>query len=244
MKNLLCAELLKIKRSKILWIVILAPLFIVIQGVANFIRYKEIFTNQGQNIWNKLYEQSIIFYCLILLPILITLVVTLISRIENTNSGWKYFLTLPVKRSHVYFSKLIISCGLIFINTLTLSLSMFIAGKIVGAEKVVPYSLIFGKPFLAFLASFPIISILYLISIRFTYSTIALGVGIGLTIPSILVANTKFWIIYPWTYPTIAGLNNMFSDKAKGITIYVLSLVIFLTLSFLGAKKFIKKDII
>lgn len=244
MKKLLTVELLKLKHSKIIWIVILAPMFIVLQGVTNFMRYHDLFTQNGQNIWYKIFEQSIIFYCILLLPLLITLVITLMTRIENINNGWKYYLALPVPRSQVYLAKLIIGSGLILINIFFFSLSMYLGGKLVGAEKTVPYSLIFIKPLLAYIASFPIISILYLISVKFSKEAIILAVGIVGSIPAILAANTKVWFLYPFSYPIIASLSDKFNESSLGLWLYPLILSIFIIFLIGGIRNFNKKDII
>ena len=61
MKDIIAVELLKLKNSKILWIVILPPAFMVMQGVINLLRYYDLFTGHGQNVWEQLYMQSMIF---------------------------------------------------------------------------------------------------------------------------------------------------------------------------------------
>lgn len=87
MRDIVAVELLKLKNSKILWIVILAPAFMVLQGVINLMRYYDLFTGHGQKVWEQLYTQSMIFYVMILFPVLISVVMTLVARIENAHHG-------------------------------------------------------------------------------------------------------------------------------------------------------------
>src|SRR5690606_38560679 len=137
---------LKLKNTKILLIVILAPIFMVAQGGINLIRYYDLFTGKGQNVWEQLYSQSMIFYASILFPILVGIVMTLIARIENTNNSWKHYLSLPIDKQKVYGIKFILGCLLVFINILVLIISMLAAGKIIGVEGNIPYKVIFTKP--------------------------------------------------------------------------------------------------
>ncbi len=50
---------------------------------------------------------------------------------------------------------------------------------------------------------------------------IPLGVGIGLTLPAIIVANSRYWILYPWTYPIMAALGGDMEISAREI-LYIL----------------------
>lgn len=206
MRDIFGLEMLKLKNSKVLWIVTLAPIFMVIQEALNLIRYYDLFTGKGQNVWEQLYSQSMIFYVSILLPILISIVMTLIARIENTNNNWKHYLSVPIDKEKVYGIKFIIRCILIFTNILVLILSIIIAGKIIGIEGNIPYKNLLIKPMVTYIAALPIMAILYVSSIRFSHMAIPLGIGIKLTLPAMIVANSKFWIFYPWTYPIMAAL--------------------------------------
>lgn len=55
MKKIYKAELLKLRHSKILNIVMFLPLFFVILGFTNFLRYRGLFTEKGQNVWSQVY---------------------------------------------------------------------------------------------------------------------------------------------------------------------------------------------
>lgn len=245
MKKMLQIEMLKLKHSKILWIVTLAPAFIVFQGVSNFMRYYELFTEKGQNIWEQLYSQSVIFYSFILLPILITLIMTILSKVENDDGGWKYALCLPIKRSDIYISKFLIGSSLVLINILIFIISILISGKILKAPNPIPYKTIIGQPLLAYLVSFPVMIITYIVSINYSHVGVPLGLGIGLTLPTILVANTKYWILYPWTYPAMATLGGgSFLESIWSKLMYPISIIMFLIIFIWGVYRFKTKDIV
>ncbi|WP_406243260.1 ABC transporter permease [Tissierella carlieri] len=242
MLKMLQIEILKLKHSKVLWIAALAPAFVVFQGASNFLRYYDLFTEKGQNIWSQIYTQSVIFYSFLLLPILITLIMSIMGKVENDNGGWKYALTLPVKRKDMYISKFILGSSIVFINILVFIVSVLIAGKMVKAPGPIPYDMIIGQPLLSYIVSFPIMIIIYIISINFSHVGVPLGLGIGLTLPALLVANTKYWIFYPWTYPAMATSGGGLFESS--MLIYPFSIVLFVIAFVIGLYKFKTKDIL
>ncbi|HHY42796.1 MAG TPA: ABC transporter permease subunit [Thermoanaerobacterales bacterium] len=243
MKDIFGIEILKLKNSKILWIALLAPAFIVIQGGLNLIRYYDLFTGKGQNVWAQLYTQSMIFYVSILYPILISIIITLIARIENLNSCWKYYLSLPVDKGKIYVVKFIIGCAMMFIDVAAFIISVIAVGMLMGIKGPVPFDVILIKPLMAYFASLPIIAVIYVLSIRFSQMALPLGVGISLTLPAMLVANTRYWVIYPWSYPIMAALGGDFDVFDKGSLTFLISFVLLLAVFSCGYVSFKKRDI-
>ncbi|NLM51415.1 MAG: ABC transporter permease subunit [Firmicutes bacterium] len=244
MKEIIVVELIKLKGSKIFWIVILAPAFMVLQGAVNLLRYYDLFTGQGQNAWEQLYTQSMIFYVMILFPVLISVVMTLVARMENAHHGWKQYLSLPVKKEVVYTIKFIIACGVIFINILALLISILISGFFLGLEGNLPWQNFIVRPMAMYVAALPVMAVLYVVSIRHKQMTIPLGIGIGLALPAMLVANSKFWLVYPWTYPIMAALGVDMDLFSKGPIVYFVSIILLIIVFLSGSKNFCQKDII
>jgi len=242
-KDIFGIEILKLKNSKILWIALLAPAFIVIQGGLNLIRYYDLFTGKGQNVWAQLYTQSMIFYVSILYPILISIIITLIARIENVNSCWKYYLSLPVDKGKIYVVKFIIGCAVMFIDVAAFIISVIAVGMLMGIKGPVPFDVILIKPLMAYFASLPIIAVIYVLSIRFSQMALPLGVGISLTLPAMLVANTRYWVIYPWSYPIMAALGRDFDVFDKGSLTFLISFILLLAVFSCGYVGFKKRDI-
>lgn len=243
MKDIFVIEWLKIKNAKIWWLVVLAPAFMVIQGVSNLLRYYDLFTGKGQNVWLQLYHQSIIFYVMILLPLLISLVMFFLARIENAHQGWNYYLSLPVHKSQIYVVKFVIACGLILVNILAFITSMVIAGVLIGAPGQIPFQTLFFRPLAAYGAALPIMAFLYVLSMRFSQLTVPLALGIGCALPAMLVANTRFWLFYPWTYPIMAALGAQFDNFNKGAMVYLISFVVLIVIFGWGYREFLKSDI-
>jgi hypothetical protein len=236
-------ELMKVKRSKLLCIVTLMPLFIVFQGIGNFLRYHDLFTSKGQNIWMQVYTQSVIFYGMNLLPLIVTIVMAYLANMENKQDNWKTMLILPIEKSHMYISKFFVGAIFIFLNIIVFISAVLIGGKMLASINMAFPKEIIIRPLLAFLVLFPVMAIQYYLSIRFS-NAVALGVGIAMTLPAMLIANTKYWILFPWTYAgmfTLSGKVNMFSTSNN---LYLICAAIFIMVMLLGIREFNKRDVV
>ena len=205
MRTMLGAEWLKLRRSGMLWIAGLAPFLLGLQGVVNFMHYRNtVFASSKRTEWEILYEQCVILYGMLLLPLLITVLVALLARIENQQNGWKHLLSLPVSRKHVYVVKLIVACMLVALTFIVLFGTMVAGGMLVGVKGDVPYELIGSRGILGFAVSLPIVAIQFVMSMRFANVGVPLVLGTGLSVPTLFAANSKiYWICDPWTYPTM-----------------------------------------
>lgn len=244
MKGIYKVEMLKLKHSKILYITMLTPIFFVILGVVNFMRYKELFTEKGQNVWVQIYTQSSMFYGLFIMALLITIITAILFRIENSCDSLKRMLTLPVRREKLYLSKLAVACNMIFLNLLVFIIIMLTLGLLVvpHGEKM-PMRVIYS-PLLCMIASMPVVSVQYYLSMKFKNIYVPLGVGVFFSIPSILINNTKYWMFFPWDYPGRVLLNGGSVQFDFPLYMYGVSIGIFLLFTFIGIWEFKKKDIL
>lgn len=243
MKNVFKVELLKLRHSKILNIVMFLPLFFVILGFTNFLRYRELFTEKGQNVWSQVYTQSSMFYGLFLIALFITIIIAVLVRIENAEDNFKRILTLPIKRSDLYIAKLVVVCGIVALNLIIFMLLTIFVGLIMApSNQSMPMELIYS-PMLCIVASLPVIGIQYYLSMKFKNIAIPLGIGLAFSIPALLINNTKYWMLFPWAYPGRVLLN------AGGISfdcptyIYIISVVVFIIFTIVGLYEFNNKDV-
>lgn len=239
--NVLVAEIGKLKRSRILWIVVLLPLVIAFQGVQNFVRYEHFWKRDD---WTVIIEQCFILYPTMLFPMLIAIVMALIARMEHSGNAWKQMLALPVRREQVYIVKFLIGVGLLGISMAVFAVGVIGGGILAGAEGAVPYRRVAEAVLLSFLAAAPIMAVQYGLSIRFAQIGIPLAVGIGLSTPTILVANSKYWILDPWTYPAIAAFGSMYEAFDKGsAAMYGIAFALSLIVLLYGLWEFRRRDV-
>lgn len=74
--DLLKIEFKKVKRSKIVPLIFIAPLLVVISGIANLSRY---FSPEYTNAWSAMFIQSALVYAYYLLPFSMIVVCVMIA---------------------------------------------------------------------------------------------------------------------------------------------------------------------
>lgn len=238
-------ELLKIKRSKLLFIASFFPFLSIAQGAG---MAKSIAASgEVGDFWVSLFSGSTLLYGMFILPMLITIIIAMITRIEHSNNGWKQLLAFPVKRENMYLSKLLLVFILLLFSVAILIVGIIASGMALGAPGHIPYEIVVLRPLLALIASLPIIGLQFYLSMRFKHIGIPLGVGIGAILPIILIANSaRYWIFYPWTYPLLTIMPNSIISIApeKYGIMYGISVISFIMIILMGLKQFNRKDII
>ncbi|MGP4079885.1 ABC transporter permease [Pseudalkalibacillus sp. R45] len=234
-------ELLKMKRSKLLLLATFLPLLSILQGRMFAAQFK----GEDADLWKMLYIGSMSQFSSLMFPIMIAVIIAIIARVEHHNDGWKQLFSLPVKRENVYLSKLVTAMLLIVYSALVFGVMFLVVGLSLNAPGEIPFDLVFGRSMLAIVAALPIIAIQFYISFRFSHIGVPLAVGIGLALPSMLIANSaKYWIYYPWTYPIYTSLVDMFEAGNKDDIMYVVCISTFVLINSVGLLQFRKKDIV
>ena len=93
--ELLKIEWIKVKRSKMIPLIFIAPLLVVTSGVANLRSY---FSPEYTNVWAAMFIQSALVYAYYLLPFSMIVVCVMIAGRETENNGILKMLALPVSR--------------------------------------------------------------------------------------------------------------------------------------------------
>ena len=107
--ELLGIEFRKVKRSRIVPLIFIAPLLVVSSGVASLSRY---FTPEYTNAWYAMFIQSALVYAYYLLPFSMIVVCVMIAD-GNRNNGIK-MLALPVSRHALSMAKFcVLACFLL-----------------------------------------------------------------------------------------------------------------------------------
>ena len=88
---------MKVRRSKIIPLIFIAPLLVVISGVASLSNY---FTPEYTNAWPAMFIQSALVYAYYLLPFSMIVVCVMIAGRETGNNGILKMLALPVSAIH------------------------------------------------------------------------------------------------------------------------------------------------
>ena len=204
-------EVIKLKRTLALWMVIIAPGVISFLGFAIALNREAPFetavdpvTYFGRNV--------MMLWSLLMLPLFIALETALTSHIEHSGNNWKHLFALPVPRTTIYFSKLLVNLFIAFLASISLYIQLFLGGYLIAMV----------RPDLGFSMDLPwldtavVLAVIYIptmllvaihswISMRFKNIVISLGSGIAAVVMSVIIMQSKYIGYYPWSIPTLVS---------------------------------------
>jgi hypothetical protein len=125
--ELLKIEFMKVKRSKIVPLIFVAPLLVVASGIANLSSY---FTPEYTNAWPAMFIQSALVYAYYLLPLSMIVVCVMIAGRETQNNGVLKMLALPVSRYALSLAKFCVLMFYLFMEMVVFLVVFVIAGRI------------------------------------------------------------------------------------------------------------------
>ncbi len=221
MNGFLCAlsaELLKVKRTLAFWLTLLAPLPIALMLLMIFLQQGEQI-GQRDNRWYSLTQNSLVVWGILMLPLFVTLETGLLSALEHSNKTWKQLYALPLPRWTIYAAKQFVGTGLIGLSMMFL-LPMVIGVGILlnrlrpamGFAAPIPWPTILQAYLFTYLASWLIISLHLWVSVHWPSFVVAMGVGIVATVAGVLVIESDWARVYPWTLPGLVAINFMKGD--------------------------------
>lgn len=199
--ELLKIEFMKVKRSKIIPLIFVAPLLVVASGIANLSRY---FTPEYTNAWPAMFIQSALVYAYYLLPFSMIVVCVMISGRETQNNGILKMLALPISRYTLSLAKFCVLMFYLFMEMVVFLVVFMIAGLIatssMGITETLPVLYLLKWCAGLFLTMLPCVATMWAITVLFEKPLLSVGLNLLLVIPGVLVANTPLWIAYPYCY--------------------------------------------
>lgn len=199
--ELLKIEFMKVRRSKIVPLIFVAPLLVVTSGVANLSRY---FTPEYTNAWPAMFIQSALLYAYYLLPFSMIVVCVMIAGRETGNNGILKMLALPVSRYTLSIAKFCVLAFYLFMEMVVFLVVFVIAGTVatstMGVTETLPVLYLLKWCVGLFLTMLPCIGTMWAITVLFDKPLLSVGLNLLLVIPGVLVASTPLWIAYPYCY--------------------------------------------
>ena len=187
--SLIGIEFMKVRRSKIVPLIFIAPILVVVSGVANLSRY---FTPEYTNAWPAMFVQSALVYAYYLLPLSMIVVCVMIAGRETSHNGILKMLALPVSRYKLSLAKFVVVAVFVIVG--------LIATQMMGVREALPIGYLLKSCAGLFLTMLPAVAAMWAITVVFEKPLITVGLNLLLVIPSVLVANTPAWIAYPYCY--------------------------------------------
>jgi pimeloyl-ACP methyl ester carboxylesterase len=205
----LAAEVLKLKRTLALRMVLLAPALVALLSL--LAQSAAILTGRSDltaTLWHSHSQTSLTMWAIFLLPLLITIETALLAGIEHDEKQWKHTFALPVPRTSVYFAKFAVAQALAALSTLVLCAFIVVTGWLLilwhpslAAAGAPPVASIVGRALGCWLAAGPILSINLWIALRWPSFTVPLGAGIAGTFFALFASSAKVAAYYPWLLP-------------------------------------------
>lgn len=212
LKRGVSAEIFKFRATFVFWLVILAPAFIPLINLTVFLNRGEEIMASGGTAWGNLMQfsngpSSFLF------PFFVFIVALYVNNIEWSSNTWKLIYAQPINRLTVFFSKLIVFMGMLFISLMLFGLLIFVVGKIIHASQPElgfsqPFDLVvlFGQSLRTFLATLGFASIHFFISQKTKNLILPLGIGIAGIISFMIVSQGWEYAIYhPYGFHMLSG---------------------------------------
>jgi lantibiotic transport system permease protein len=209
----LSAELLKLRRTLALWMVLVAPLIVV--TLQFFVLYDRGKPTPGVEAWSMYIRSCSALWAIFMLPLYVTLETALLNNLEHSARSWKQLFALPVSRQSIVTAKLLMNFLLIGTSSLILCILVGLSAKSLSVLRPafsfpgLPYFAIVQKAFLPFIASWLIIALHSWISTRWQGFALSLGIGIGAVFFAVFATSAKAGMYYPWLFP----LNTLLDER-------------------------------
>ena len=164
--DLLKIEFMKVRRSKIIPLIFIAPLLVVISGVASLSNY---FTPEYTNAWPAMFIQSALVYAYYLLPFSMIVVCVMIAGRETGNNGILKMLALPVSRYTLSIAKFCVLTFYLFMEMVVFLVVFVIAGVVatqtMGITETLPILYLLKWCLGLFLTMLPCIAAMWAITV-------------------------------------------------------------------------------
>ncbi len=248
--ELLIIEFTKVKRSKIVPLIFVAPLLVVTSGIVNLSRY---FTPEYTDAWPAMFIQSALVYAYYLLPLSMIVVCVMIAGRETGNNGILKMLALPISRYALSLAKFCVLVFYLLMEVIIFGVVFVIAGIIathtMGITEALPVLYLLKWCASLFFTMLPSIATMWTITVLFEKTLLSVGLNLLLVIPGVLFANTPLWIAYPYCYSgyLVSCSLHDFTVEASDITFSMFPFIpcaigIFVIMMILSVTQFGKKE--
>ena len=215
-------ELFKMKRSKIIVLLLVAPVLVVVSGVAN---PQPVSTPEYVQAWPAMFIQSALLYAYYLLPFSMIVVCVMIAGRETQNNGMLKMLAPPISRCELSLAKFGVLVFCLLMEMAVFLLVFLLAGGIAvmtaGIRETAPFMYLYKPAEKSSRRSLPCMAVMWMITVVFEKPLITVGLNLLLVIPGLLAGATPLWFLYPYCYSgylvscslhefTVGGLKSAF----------------------------------
>lgn len=208
MREVIIGDRLKFKRSKLLWIASMFPLFVFLMNFSDFYFRLDFNKEMAQELHTSDWSFLVIschWAMFIMVPLSITIFASKIVNIEHEANTWKVLFALPISRYSIYLSKFIYLLLLCVFSATCIVGSILFVGLYLDFNGPIPWGLILKQAFYPYIVSFPLMAFQLWISMVCQNQMIPISLGVIFTLSGFFLQNIKwlFWVYPIWGTPII-----------------------------------------
>ena len=250
--RVLLTEILKIKRTLALAMVVIAPFVIVaLYFLIGFFGADQI-AKRTPDYWPQLARQTVGLWTILMMPLFLTLETSLLAGVEHIDKNWKSVLALPAPRWTIYVSKLIVTTGMLW-----MAHAVLVGGTIAGAEVLsvsrpqlklehLSLSLLVSPMLRVSVAALCATAIQHWVSLRWQSFTAAMGFGMCAMIVGFIAANSADygpWIPWSMSMFAVRAQNTVAIAADTSMRVVLVALAGAAIITTVGAVEFTKREI-
>ncbi|MGZ9587306.1 ABC transporter permease [Paenibacillus marinisediminis] len=233
------SELIKLKRNRLMSLLLVSPLLALVIG------YMFPVETNNPHAWGMMLSMMAAAHSILFLPLLSGIIASSLCRYEHANGGWKQTLALPVSRTHVYVVKLLLVAGLLLVIQLLFLAAVLGVGWYKGFPGT-PWDLLLRSVLGGYVTTLSLAMLQLFVSTVWANFAAPMTINVILTLPNLLVIQSKYAPYYPWSQPALAMLPRDINEFGLNIPLDMLLMVSgtsFIVFFVLGLVYFNKKDI-
>ena len=212
--TLIRIELLKVKRSLALLMMLACPLMVNLLCFA-----LELKTNRTGVVKASMYWMgNTAIWAYFMFPLYIALMTGLLNGNEHKNSTWRVMLTLPISARQLFFAKFVLASlfmvGANIILFVMASIALMVFNMMGLTVKGDVASSLFEFLIFVSISALPILVLQHWISWRVQNIVAPLAIGVLGTMGIMQLGQSKDWIYYPWSY--VMNALNAASPEVRG----------------------------
>lgn len=249
MREVIIGDRIKFKRSKLLLIASVFPLFVFIMNFSDFYLRLDFNRELAQELHTTEWSFLVIschWAMFIMVPLSITIFASKIVNIEHEANTWKTLFALPISKYSIYLSKFIYLFLLCMFSATFIVGSLLFIGIFLDFNGPIPWDLILKQAFYPYIVSFPLMAFQLWVSMVCQNQIIPISLGIIFTLSGFFLQNVK-WLF--WVYP-IWGTPILPSDEFNKVIIntdlsffFIMSLTVGLLFLIGGMIHFSKREL-
>lgn len=202
--SLVGVEFRKTRRSGIQWILLAAGIILWIPSILNA-HLNFGMQAEGISPEHNFLIQGFMGMAWFMFPASMIVGTVLLSQTERSNHGILKMLALPVSTARLCLAKFLVLLSLAGAQMLMSAGMYFVSAAIASHTQNYPFMLpplfVLREAGLMYLAAVPMLAFFWLLCVCIQTPVFSVGIGLASIVPSVLIINTKLWLIYPMSYP-------------------------------------------